>query len=619
MNLRLRNLVALACTAALLSCGGGKGTPATPTPGSGTAAENSGGGDGSGSQVAQAPDVGPAPPDTIRTDVSVDREPELFMPPFSGVGLGQTVSFSTAAIDQDLDDIAVTVTSLPASATFDAITQTITWRPTKDDVKAGKGVFELAIKDLARPKTLRGVTWQFPVGAKKAPIAVAPRASDAAETLFMIRDPKRVEATAKAYPFDAMLVLGAQMMRPSMAPDVVSKLAKPDKKALFRSFLKGMAEIHKNPRLDPDAKEFDKKAFGNPADWKLVVVRPRIDKKFHELRLVYQAVKAPEPVFAMFRVRPVQDTPSLPPEAKAENNKVFAQLFWTAFLDESGAPNPKLVADAKAHGKATAAFVRGVLTYKGTAPWAVSGFIALPTEARMGGGSARNPDGSYLSGDGWAWSVMKPMPAADGASQSYVNIGIPGFWTQAVPSPDGKAWIGKCAPAFDPDDKRHQAGWEVLCRKALGFTDLPDESSGKVAPAKIDAVNLFKRHKQGASVANLPLDDGRRDHGEENGMTCAQCHIRNFGVRTYADAATADPSAGLPKNRNRAIPTLNFQIVPSHTWEAYTLEFMQDQECKTKKHLAAALGKDPALTCALADPAAPRVEAPIKPPLVAYP
>ena len=51
-----------------------------------------------------------------------------------------------------------------------------------------------------------------------------------------------------------------------------------------------------------------------------------MDKKFHELRLVYQAVKAPEPVFAMFRVRPVQDSPTLPPEAKAENNKVMSFL-----------------------------------------------------------------------------------------------------------------------------------------------------------------------------------------------------------------------------------------------------------------------------------------------------
>ncbi len=605
-------LIVSTLVGALVSCGGGgKTQPATPAPepGVGTA----------GGATASAPGQQLTLPAKVDPIAPVDRAPELFPPPISGVGVGQTVSFATTAIDQDLDDIAVTVTSMPASARFDALTQTVTWKPTKDDLKAKQGVFQLEVKDLSHGGATQVVEWTFPVGAKKAPLAVAPRASDAAEVLFTIREPKRVEATARAYPFDAMLVLGAQMMRPSMPPEAVARLGKPDKKALFRSFLKGIAATHQNPRLDPDAKEFDKASFGNPNDWKLVVVRPRIDKKFHELRLVYQAVKAPEPVFAMFRVRPVQDSPTLPPEARAENNKVFAELFWKAFLDDTGAVNAKLAADPKAHGKAVAAFVKGVLGYKGSAPWAVPGFIALPTEARMGGGSARNPDGSYKSGDGWAWAVMKPMPTADGAAQAYVNIAIPGFWTHVVPSPDKKAWIGKCAPAFDPDDKRHQPGWEVLCRKALGFVDLPAVADGKVVPAKIDAVNLFKEHKLGPSVANLALEDARRDHGEENGMTCAQCHIRNFGVRDYTDPATAAPSAGLPKAKNRAIPTLNFQIVPSHTWEAFTLELMQDQECKTRQHLEAALGKAPALACPLADPAAPRVTAPLPSPVVPYP
>jgi hypothetical protein len=409
------------------------------------------------------------------------------------------------------------------------------------------------------------------------------------------------------------------MMRPSMAPDAVAKLAKPDKKALFKSFLKGMAATHQNPRLDPDAKEFDKRSFGNPADWKLVVVRPRMDKAFHELRLVYQAVKAPEPVFAMFRVRPVQDSPTLPPAAKAENNKVMSELFAGAFFDSTAAIDARLVKDPKAHGKKVLELVKGVLSYKGTQPWATAGFLALPTEARMGGGSARNDDGSYKSGDGWAWSVMKPMPDADGTAQAYVNLGIPGFWTAVAPSPDGKTWVGTCAPPFDPDNKSHTPGWEVLCRKALGFVDLPAQVDGKIATSKIDAVNLFKAHKRGPAVANLALDDPRRDHGEENGMTCAQCHVRSFGVRDYSDAAGADPSQGTPRSRNRAMPTMNFQIIPTHTWEAFMLEFMQDQECKTKQHLEASLGKAPQLTCPLADPAAPRVNAPMPSPVVAYP
>ena len=74
---------------------------------------------------------------------------------------------------------------------------------------------------------------------------------------------------------------------------------------------------------------------------------------------------------------------------------------------------------------------------------------------------ARGTDGAYRSGDGWAWGVMKPMANADATAQAYVNMPIPGFWTQAVASADGKSWAPKCAPKFDPDDPKHGRG---LCR-----------------------------------------------------------------------------------------------------------------------------------------------------------
>jgi hypothetical protein len=219
----------------------------------------------------------------------------------------------------------------------------------------------------------------------------------------------------------------------------------------------------------------------------------------------------------------------------------------------------------------------------------------------MGGGSRRGPDGGYASGDGWAWSVQKPMPTADGASQAYVNIAIPGFWTQAVPSPDGKAWIPACAPRFSPDDPNHAPGYEVLCRKALGFVDQPEvDGAGKVTSAKRDAANLFVEHKKVHAVAKLALDDARRDHGEENGMTCAQCHIRNFGVRDYGDPATADPSKGTPRAHNHGLATLNFQITPTTTWEAFTREVLADQQCKGKAALEQVLGAPSGLTCPLA-------------------
>jgi len=82
---------------------------------------------------------------------------------------------------------------------------------------------------------------------------------------------------------------------------------------------------------------------------------------------------------------------------------------------------------------------------------------------------------------------------------------------------------------------------------------------------------------------NFPLEDGRRDVGEENGITCSQCHIRNFGMHDYREPANVDPTAGVPKTRNHHIDTLNFQIIPTTRWEAFTLEFLQHQECRGKQ------------------------------------
>lgn len=543
----------------------------------------------------------PAPPPDPDPPVAADQVPEVFPPAWKTVGVGQKISFAVTAIDQDLEETRVEVTSMPATATFDAITQTVTWTPSKKDLPAAKFVLEVANLggDGAITRTFSH-TWEIAVVKKKQPVPVAARQSATVETLLTIREPARLTAVNKAFPFDKFLLRGAELFRATLPPEAQTKLAKLDKKKLFESFLTGLAATHGNPRLDPKSKLFDKKTFGDPKAWKIVAVRPRIDKKWTELRVVYQAVKAPEPVFAMFRVRPTWDVPTLPPEARAYNNKVFLELVWKHLLDD-GKPSEKHLGNAKGHGKAVAALVTELLAHDDskTNPWARAGFSALPTEARMGGGSRRNDDGTYRSGDGWAWSVMKPMANADGTAQAYVNIAIPGFWTHTVASPDGAAWVGKCAPKFDPDEAYHAPGYEVLCRKAQGFVDLPAIVDGKVTPAKIDAVNLFVDHKQGDMVSLLALDDGRRDHGEENGLTCAQCHMRNFTVRDHGDPATAAPGKGTPRAANAAIATLNFQIIPTTTWEVFTLEFMKDQECKAAKQIEQFVGKPSGLTCPL--------------------
>jgi hypothetical protein len=535
-------------------------------------------------------------------DPPPDRVPEVFAPAWKKVGVGQSISFAVTAIDQDLDETAVKVTAMPASASFDAITQTVTWKPTKKDMP--KGSFTLHVANLdADGNETQGWdhTFEIEVAKKKQPAPAPAQQSAIVETVLTIREAARLTKVNKDWPLDKMLLRAAELQRATLPPEVQTKLGKLDKKALFQSFLAAYADTQQNPRLDPKSKAFQKKVFGDPKNWKIVSVRPRIDKKWTELRIVYQAVKAPEPVFAMFRVRPTWDTPAVPAEARTYNNKVFLDMVSTNLFDK-GAPSEAFLKNPKKHAKAVAALVSEVLAYDDskTNPWARAGFSALPTEARMGGGSRRNEDGSYRSGDGWSWSVMKPMPNADNTAQAYVNIAFPGFWTQAVPNADATAWTAKCAPRFDPDDANHEAGYEALCRKAQGFVDLPVVGAdGKVSSAKKDAVNLFVDHKKGDAVALLPLDDGRRDFGEENGLTCAQCHMRNFGVRSYSDPALTDPKQGAPTTPNAPIATLDFQIVPTEKWQDFTLEFMKDQECRAQKNLETFLGKG-GLTCPLA-------------------
>src|SRR4051812_378349 len=71
------------------------------------------------------------------------HEVEWFAPAWKKVGLGQTISFGTSAIDQDLDETRVDVTRMPFSARFDPITQTVVWTPAIGDMP--KAEFEVTI------------------------------------------------------------------------------------------------------------------------------------------------------------------------------------------------------------------------------------------------------------------------------------------------------------------------------------------------------------------------------------------------------------------------------------------------------------------------------------------
>jgi hypothetical protein len=290
------------------------------------------------------------------------------------------------------------------------------------------------------------------------------------ETLLLIRQPMRLEAINKAGPLDKLLETSAYAFRAQFVYASRARLtARLGAKDAYQQFLTQLAQTHDNRRLDPSAKELDEAAFGDPRSWKIVAFRPRIDKAWTELRVVYQAVKANEPVFAMFRIRPVVEyLSSTPPleEARVANNKVFLGLV-SKHLMKNGGPNKAFVADQRTHGKAVAALMNELWAYneETTMPYLRTFMLGIALEARMGGGSLRNADGTYKSGNGWAWSTQKPYETNDGTTQAYVNVRLPDSY----------------------EDKN------VLMQ------------------------------------ASLPLDDFRRDLGKEDDMRCSQCHFRTSG------------------------------------------------------------------------------------------
>ena len=544
-------------------------------------------------------DHAPATPTKPELVTAVDHPPEFFPPKLDKVGVGQKVSFSTSAIDQDLDETAVTATQLPKSATFDPITQTVTWTPTKADKPKAEFAFKISQGSHA---TAVGFSIAV-VDARQVPPHAEPQ-SPLVETLLMVHNVERLNQVNQDWPLVKLLEVGADTFKLQTPPERRGQMTQHlDGKTAFEQLLGQLAVTHNNPRLDPKSPQFDKASFGDPKRWKIVAVRPRIDRAWTELRVVYKAVDAAEPVYAMFRLRPVVEyVPALPrpDEERIANNQIFLGMV-AKHLMKDGGPDPMLAKDKVLHSKAVAALMTDVMTFDDTAtkPYLHGFMIGIAAEARMGGGSARNEDGSYKAGDGWGWSALKPFQTVEGTGQAYVNVAIPGFWTETVASKDGKSWVPKCAQKFDPNDPKHDPGYEVLCRKTMGLVDLPAMKDGKPSNSKIDANNLYVEHKLHWSSAHLPLEDGRRDVGEENGMTCSQCHIRNFGMHDWHDPANTDPSTGTPKAPNHALPTLNFQIIPTTGWEAFTLEFLQHQECRGKLNFEQYAGGAKGLTCPL--------------------
>jgi hypothetical protein len=538
--------------------------------------------------------------------VEGNAPPEFEYPPYHQVPPGKEISFGIHVIDQDDDTVIVDLLDKPASADFDPITLTVRWKPTAKDAPAGH--FRVKATEVQRVGgARRAYQWDFSIAVQNgASATVEPQPlGPAVEELITIHDPERLAAVNKDWTLLKVLDLVRKLEYAKQKKEEVKDV---EAKDLYAGALTAIATIHGNDRADPTSKNFDKKEFGDPAAWKIVAIRPRLDKAAQELRIVFLDTKAAEPMYLMFRFRLVKDLPpgELPPEALDFSNKEFTRLVYEAFFTGDDL-NPKFATNKALHAKAVDEFVTKVLTYKSDKfPVMGTELMAIPHEARFGGGTARSASGGYASGDGWAWGVIKPKWVPSGTDKAATlrmltlgSVPIPGFTTAIRPNADKTKWTTVCGQKFDPDDAKHQPGWEVLCRKKQGFTDLPAmDANGKVTSGALDATNLYLDYKNNDEIASVDLRDPRRDNFEENGMTCSQCHVRDFGNGDLRDAGVRDPKAKTPK-ASPPLGTTFFNIVPEESWRPFTLEFQQLQECMFRDAIRRYQGVETKLTCPL--------------------
>lgn len=541
------------------------------------------------------PDPPPAPE-------PVNDPPTMEIPRYDVVGVGQEIGFGIEVVDEESDEITVELIAKPESASWDPYTLTVVWKPTAADMPQG----EFAVKITERRRDIDEVRinthrFSIAVSPRAQPLPVAKPLGAAVETLITIHDPERLALANKKWPFDAMLEAAARSAHNEMG-DKGKDIQVASREELYKGVLHNLARTHHNKTVEPSAPEFDKATWGNPADWKIIAIRPRLDKKGHEVRIVYKA-KSHAATYAMFKFRPLAHH-HLPAGGLEASNKALAELVVDSFFTDKGELDPALFRDKAAHAKKVAAFLDGVINYKSSEGEPSVTFLGMPTEARLGGGNKRDAEGNYASGDAWAWAVMKAK--AEGDKVVLTNVAIKGFLTDVVAKGDKSEWVMQCASLFDPESDAHEPRLAGLCRDT-GHVDLPGAgdgyqeagSDGEVVSSKIDAVNRFIEHKTRAMVETVPLRDPRRDLFEEKGMTCSQCHVRQFGVRDFYDPGATDPKAGEPRALNKKQDTTYFVIAPVVGWQPYMIDFQDKQECKIKAAIKKALGLDTSLTCPL--------------------
>ena len=159
---------------------------------------------------------------------------------------------------------------------------------------------------------------------------------------------------------------------------------------------------------------------------------------------------------------------------------------------------------------------------------------------------------------------MKVVPVTRDGKQvlGFANPPIDGFATTIRRSPDGTAWAFVPAPRFDPNSKSFAPGWDKLIdADDHGNIAIPDvQPDGSVRASNIDSTETAFVFKARYQVEETPLRDPVRRIFEERGMTCTQCHVRNFDDGDVTKNAR-DPKVNVGAVND--IPRVFFVIIPT--------------------------------------------------------
>lgn len=491
--------------------------------------------------------------------------PEIADLHYTKVGIGQRLTFGLEVIDEEGDFVKIELAEKPKSAKFNQNTLTVDWTPTASDGENGK--FVVKVTEIPRDKTRENRTvtkdYNIKIVKEKVKLKELPVTTLEVDSFVSIIDPERLQAANKKWDIVSLYQrIGEIEADKQKIKD--NDIQASNGKQLFVDSLKELAIMHKNPEIDPDSTQFNK--VWNAENWKLIAVRPRINKKVFELRLVYFNVVAAEQVYLMPRMRIVRgDDAKRPDEITQLNNLTFVKKFHETFFDGENM-KPFVANDKAKYGEALEKFITWVLTYDDKDdPMMKANFAALPHNSRLGGGNEYDENGKYLYGDGWALGAMQIRPVMRDGKKilGVVSPPIAGFVASIKANEDGMKWNTVAAPITDPKNPAYKKGWEAIYDEDNHSVFIPEEMpDGTISKSNIDTTINAYDYKFKYMTAETKLDDPRRRLFEEKGMTCIQCHVRNFDEGDYLTGVQKPKET--PENvSTRKIPRVFFIITPT--------------------------------------------------------